>query len=414
MMDPMSSYFNIYLDQLGFTKTMIGTVSAVSSLAAMLCQPVGGALMDRAQSRRRMLQLLILLTAALYPLLLLNSSFVYILGIYTVYFTFRRLQPAVNTALSVEFAEENGRDYGPIRMMGAIGYTLMMVLVSRVAGMEKGVERTFGLYSAVCLFNVLLLFLLPPMPGHNKSPRESRVSPLSLLKSRSVKLLILYHVLIATANGISQTFFPIYATGDMGVSNSLYGIMVATGSTDYRLARILAFVDPQKYQQSAAYQNIRAKQAIGAGQMTGVGTFLPGSWATLGYVPENSTDFIFTVVGESFGFVGCMAVIAAYMFITLRMIYLARFTQDKFGRLVIIGVMAMLFFHVFQNIAMNVGVMPITGIPLPFLSYGGSNFITNIAAVALVLNVTRSRTTMTDLNIPVSKLNKGRKRKKAR
>ena len=230
MMDPMSSYFNIYLDQLGFTKTMIGTVSAVSSLAAMLCQPVGGALMDRAQSRRRMLQLLILLTAALYPLLLLNSSFVYILGIYTVYFTFRRLQPAVNTALSVEFAEENGRDYGPIRMMGAIGYTLMMVLVSRVAGMEKGVERTFGLYSAVCLFNVLLLFLLPPMPGHNKSPRESRVSPLSLLKSRSVKLLILYHVLIATANGISQTFFPIYATGDMGVSNSLYGIMVAVGS----------------------------------------------------------------------------------------------------------------------------------------------------------------------------------------
>ena len=196
------------------------------------------------------------------------------------------------------------------------------------------------------------------------------------------------------------------------------GLVIAyaliSGSTDYRLARILAFVDPQKYQQSAAYQNIRAKQAIGAGQMTGVGTFLPGSWATLGYVPENSTDFIFTVVGESFGFVGCMAVIAAYMFITLRMIYLARFTQDKFGRLVIIGVMAMLFFHVFQNIAMNVGVMPITGIPLPFLSYGGSNFITNIAAVALVLNITRSRTTMTDLNIPVSKLNTGRKRKKAR
>ena len=174
-------------------------------------------------------------------------------------------------------------------------------------------------------------------------------------------------------------------------------------STDYRLARILAFIDPQKYQQDAAYQNIHAQQAIGSGQMTGVGTFLSGSWATLGYVPENSTDFIFTVVGECFGFVGCAAVLGAYLFIILRMIYLARFTRDKFGRLVIIGVMAMLFFHVFQNIAMNVGVMPITGIPLPFLSYGGSNFITNIAAVALVMNITRSRTTQSDV-LPMARL----------
>jgi len=186
------------------------------------------------------------------------------------------------------------------------------------------------------------------------------------------------------------------------------GLVIAyaliSGSNDYRLARILAFIDPQKYQQDAGYQNIKAQQAIGSGQMTGVGTFLAGSWATLGFVPENSTDFIFTVVGESFGFVGCMAVLAAYLFLILRMIYLARFTQDKFGRLTIIGVMAMLFFHVFQNVAMNVGVMPITGIPLPFLSYGGSNFITNIAAVALVLNITRSRTTVPDLNMPMAKL----------
>ena len=93
-------------------------------------QPVFGAMLDRSASRTRVLQGLILLTAAMYPLLLLNSGFAYILAVYTVYNVFRRLQPAVNTALSVEFAERNGRDYGPIRMMGAIGYTVMMALIS--------------------------------------------------------------------------------------------------------------------------------------------------------------------------------------------------------------------------------------------------------------------------------------------
>lgn len=182
----------------------------------------------------------------------------------------------------------------------------------------------------------------------------------------------------------------ILAVGVVGIG-IIVGYALMSETTDYRILRLLAFMDPQKYEQSGGYQIIKSQTCIGAGQLTGVGTFLEGSWTTLGYVPESSTDSIFSVVGESFGFVGCMSVLAAYLFIVIRMIYLARFTQDKFGRLVIIGVMSMLFFHVFQNIAMSIGIMPITGIPLPFLSYGGSNFITNIAAVALVLNITRGR-----------------------
>ena len=230
MMDTTNSYFNIYLDHLGFSKTMIGTVTSVSSLAAMVCQPVFGALMDRAGSRTRMLQLFILTTACLYPLVLLNSSFLYILLLYTLYFIFRRLQPALNTALTVEYAEESGRDYGPIRMMGAAGYTLMMFLVSFVAGTENGTVKTFWLYSLICLGNILLLFWFPPMPGHNKKQGKSPVSPLVLLKNKGVLLLILYHVLIAPANGLGQSYFPIYVTNDMGASNSIYGIMVTIGS----------------------------------------------------------------------------------------------------------------------------------------------------------------------------------------
>lgn len=194
----------------------------------------------------------------------------------------------------------------------------------------------------------------------------------------------------------------ILAVGAIGI-----GVIVAYGlmaeDTDYRILRLLAFLDPQKYEQSGGYQILKSQTAIGAGGLYGVGTFVQGSNTTLGFVPESSTDSIFSVVGESFGFVGCAAVLGVYLFIVLRMLYLARFTNDRFGQLVIIGVMAMLFFHVFQNVAMSIGYMPITGIPLPFLSYGGSNFVTNIAGVALVLNITRSRSAASILTMPMPK-----------
>lgn len=186
-----------------------------------------------------------------------------------------------------------------------------------------------------------------------------------------------------------------------------YGLMAET--TDYRILRLLAFLDPYKYEQSGGYQILKSQAAIGTGQLTGVGTFVTGSQTTLGFVPESSTDAIWSVVGESFGFIGCAAVLLIYLFIILRMLYLARFTEDMFGRLVIIGVMAMLFFHVFENVAMSIGYMPITGIPLPFLSYGGSNFITNIAGVALVLNVTRGRSAATLDTKPLPKISQSKK-----
>ena len=187
------------------------------------------------------------------------------------------------------------------------------------------------------------------------------------------------------------------------------GALVAYGmlsdTTDYRILRLLAFLDPQKYEQSGGYQILMSQKAIGSGQLTGQGTFLPGSWTTLGYVPESSTDAVFTVVGESFGFVGCAAVLLAYLFIILRMTFIARFTRDKFCQLVIIGVVSMLLFHVFQNVAMCMGIMPITGIPLPFLSYGGSNFISNIASIALVLNIARSGNTTAVSTVPLPRMN---------
>ncbi len=171
----------------------------------------------------------------------------------------------------------------------------------------------------------------------------------------------------------------------------LFGYGIISGSEDYRLLRIMSFLDPQKYYNDAGYQILNSQEAIGSGGANGIGLFIAGSHSHLDFVPEDWTDFVFSTIGEAVGFTGCCIIIFIYFLIIMRMLYLARYTVDKFGRLIIIGVMAMIFFHVFQNIAMTIGIMPITGIPLPFLSYGGSNLFTNIIGVSLVLNVTKNR-----------------------
>ena len=172
---------------------------------------------------------------------------------------------------------------------------------------------------------------------------------------------------------------------------AIYGFAVAVGSDNYRLQRILAFFDPATYSSSDAYQQLNSMTAIGSGGFSGIGMFVDGSWAQLNYVPADWTDFIYAPIGEAFGFVGCFSILIMYLLIILRLLYLAWYTQDRYGKLIIIGVMGMLLFHVFENIGMTIGLMPITGIPLPFLSYGGSNMVTNMGGIALALNVTKNR-----------------------
>ena len=153
--------------------------------------------------------------------------------------------------------------------------------------------------------------------------------------------------------------------------------------------------------------------AIGSGGLTGNGMFVDGSISQLNYVPADWTDFIYATIGETWGFVGCFLVLVFYVLIILRMIWLAWYTKDKFGRLIICGVIGMLFFHVLENIAMTLGLAPITGIPLPFLSYGGSNMVTNMGGVGLVLNVTRNRRLTNTVATPQTMHNPYRLRKRS-
>ena len=159
-----------------------------------------------------------------------------------------------------------------------------------------------------------------------------------------------------------------------------------SASDSFRLTRILIWLDPEAYPDEAR-QVINAQTAIGSGGIWGKGIVSPGSYASLGYISDDHTDFIYAVICESFGLVGGCAVIVGYMLLIGRMIYLAARTDDAFGSFVIVGVMAMILFHVVENIGMVIGLLPVTGIPLPFLSYGGSNMLTNMAGIGLVLNV---------------------------
>lgn len=148
--------------------------------------------------------------------------------------------------------------------------------------------------------------------------------------------------------------------------------------------RILALVAPQTLDKALLYNVNQSVTAIGSGQMTGRGFFAPGSFCQLNYVPEKQTDFIFSVTGEAWGFVGCIIILALYALLLIRLLMLSRRSFDRFGSYLIVGVMAMIGFHVFENVGMTIGVMPCTGIPLPFLSYGGSNMVTNLLALGLV------------------------------
>ena len=174
----------------------------------------------------------------------------------------------------------------------------------------------------------------------------------------------------------------------IGIVAMIPVVLILSTSGSYRYDRLISFFDPSQASSDAIYQARNSQIAISNGGVNGTGLFVDGTYTALNYVPQNHTDFIFATIGETLGFVGCMIAVVLYALMTFRMWTLALNTHDKFARLVIVGVTMMIFFHIFYNIAMTIGLMPVMGIPLPFLSYGGSNLIANMAAIGLVLNIT--------------------------
>lgn len=154
----------------------------------------------------------------------------------------------------------------------------------------------------------------------------------------------------------------------------------------YQKDRILVFLNPESDPLGRGYHVIQSKIAIGSGRIFGKGLY-QGTQTQLNYLPVKHTDFIFGVIGEELGLIGCIIVIALLFTLVVRCIYVSNSSKDKFGSYICVGVAFMFMAHIFENIGMCIGLMPVTGIPLPFFSYAGTSLVTNLASIGLVLSV---------------------------
>ena len=182
-------------------------------------------------------------------------------------------------------------------------------------------------------------------------------------------------------------------------SGSIFALNLAAGFfTDYvykalsphQQKRILAFIDPMSDPLGSGYNSIQAKVAIGSGGLTGKG-FLSGHQTQLQFIPEQWTDFAYCVIGEEFGFIGSIIILGLFFYLFTRILKIAYSSKDEFLSLVAIGILSVYFVHFIVNLGMVVGIMPVIGIPLPFVSYGGSSLLVNMFMLGIVANIYRTR-----------------------
>lgn len=159
---------------------------------------------------------------------------------------------------------------------------------------------------------------------------------------------------------------------------------------EHAKTRIDVFLNPEADPRGSGYNIIQSKLAIGAGGLTGMG-LLKGNQTQLGFLYPKTTDFIYSVIGEEMGFIVAGAVILLFVYLITKSIYVAKTAKDKSGSIIAIGITGVFLFHVLENIGMVMGLLPITGVPLPFVSYGGSSLITNFICIGLLLNISGKR-----------------------
>lgn len=199
---------------------------------------------------------------------------------------------------------------------------------------------------------------------------------------------VIYIVIFAGVvlfNGISVITFYVTA-GGLAIFTPLSWLFLKP----YQKDRILTLLNPEADPMGVGYHIIQSKIAVGSGGVWGKGIF-SGTQSKLNFLPEKHTDFIFPVVAEEIGFLGSLILIAMMFFLIIRVLDIALESRDRFGALILVGSVTMISFHMLYNIGMTLGLFPIVGVPLPFISYGGSSLITNFIAIGLALNVAMRR-----------------------
>ena len=195
-------------------------------------------------------------------------------------------------------------------------------------------------------------------------------------------------VMLFVAGATWRQMLALAATAALGVAAVLQFKLLE----EYQMNRILVLFRPEIDPQGIGYNILQSRYAVGSGQLFGKGLFAEGTQTSFEYVPEQETDFIFTAVAEQLGFVGGVLVVAAFAVIIWRLLVIAANARDRFGALIAAGLAAMMVFHVFVNVGMTIGIMPVTGIPLPFLSAGGSFYLAMTLALGIANSVWLMRT----------------------
>ena len=308
-------------------------------------------------------------------------------------------------ALVAAFDYRRLRTLAPVLLLGSIG---LLVLVLSPLGREVNGAQSWFAFGSFQLqpaepAKLAVVVALAACCAGQRAGLDGR----RLLVALAVAAVPMALVLLQPDLGSTLVFLPVIM-GVLLVAGArprhlaalvLVGALAVVGVLQldllegYQRERLTAFASEDGGdRQGAAFQLAQARTTVAAGGLTGSGLFA-GTQTKLGFVPEQQTDFIFTVVGEELGFLGSAALLLLYGLIVWRTWRTGLLAKDDFGTLLCTGVLALLTFHVFQNMGMAMGIMPITGIPLPLLSYGGSATITTFAALGVVVNVHMRRFT---------------------
>lgn len=311
---------------------------------------------------------------------------------------------------------------------GAFGGMLAIISIS-----YKQLERWAMLIYIVCLLMLVAVLVFGKYVGG--SQRWLALGPVSIQPSEMVKIAVIimlarYYAKLATARGFTLKelgrpllittlpFALIVRQPDLGTAMMVALIaasitffmkierrslvtMIMIGLLgvppiwsfflkDYQKQRILTFLSPERDPLGSGYHIIQSKIAIGSGQLTGKG-FLHGTQNSLSFLPEQHTDFIFSVIAEEWGFAGGAALLVILMLLIVKGLNIAHRCRDPFGTVLCLGITAMLFWQIFINVGMVMGLMPVVGVPLPLVSYGGSSTLTVMVSISLLMNVSMRR-----------------------
>lgn len=254
-----------------------------------------------------------------------------------------------------------------------------------------GIPVKYILY--VLSFGLLTVFFTV-LPVWNAEIAENPFVFISVLTNLKLRVLLISAVLLITLLGyVVRRYFhgPKYIywitlVFSVICLSLIFSMVLGKFLKDYQIKRLIIFMNPNKDRLGAGWNIIQSKVAIGAGGMTGQG-YLQGTQSHYRFLPQQSTDFIFSILSEELGFIGGIFVFSLYFVILLKILYIIRKCINRYGSYICAGIFGMFSFHFFVNVGMVMGIMPITGIPLLFLSYGGSSLLTAMTCIGLVMNI---------------------------